>query len=142
MVSVLFRARRKLLLVPATLVIVVVAALLIAWARPEPRIVVEPRSQDLGERPQQHLELDYTVRNEGNSALQIEEVTTTCACTKGAVDELIIAPGRSTVLRVTMDPQKDNLYGNLFRVVTLRSNDPAAPKTRVDFHVSIPKPGQ
>lgn len=142
MIDVLFRTRWKLLLVPVVLVITALAALLIAWARPAPRIVVEPKSQDLGELPQQHLELVYTVRNEGNSPLQIEEVTTSCACTKGAVEESTIAPGRFTLLRVTMDPQKDNVYGNLFRVITLRSNDPAAPKTQVDFRVSIPKPGE
>ncbi len=114
---------------------------LVAWTRPVPRIVIEPPSQDLGEVPQQHLELTYTVRNEGKGALYISEVTTTCGCTKAAVDKTTVLPGESTLLRVTMDPQNLNLYGNLYRAITVRSNDPAMPEAKVDFHVSIPKPG-
>lgn len=140
MIPVALNVRRILILVPVVLALAVSALLLIAWARPMPRIAVEPKSQDLGEQPQQHLELTYTVRNEGSSALEILEVTTTCACTKGVVEQTSIPPGGSTILRVTMDPAQDNLYGNLFRVITLKTNDPAAPKTHVDFHVSIPKP--
>ncbi|MDE3087849.1 MAG: DUF1573 domain-containing protein [Chloroflexota bacterium] len=135
-----FRSRQVLFIIP---VVIAIAAtfLLVAWTRPVPRIVVEPQTQDLGEIPQQHLELTYTVRNEGKSSLHIEDVTTTCGCTQAAVDQATIPPGGSTLLRVTMDPQNDNLYGNLFRVITIRSNDPVAPEAKVDFHVSIPKPG-
>lgn len=81
-------------------------------------------------------------RNTGKIALQIEQLSTSCNCTKASVDQATIAPGGSTVLRVTMDPQEDNLYGNLFRVITIRSNDPATPQAKVDFRVTIPKPGE
>ncbi len=117
-------------------------SLFVAWAWPVPRIVVEPASQDLGERLQEHLELTYAVRNTGKNTLQIEQLSTSCNCTKASVDQATIAPGGSTVLRVTMDPQEDNLYGNLFRVITIRSNDPATPQAKVDFRVTIPKPGE
>ena len=137
-----FRFRSRQVLIIVLLVIIIAATFLVAaWTRPVPRIVVEPPTQDLGERPQQYLELTYTVRNEGNSILHIDAVSTTCGCTKAAVDQETIPPGATTLLRVTMDPQKDNLYGNLFRVITIRSNDPTTPEAKVDFHVSIPKPG-
>ncbi len=63
-----------------------VVIVLAAWAWSLPRIAVEVASQDLGEKPQQHLELKYKVRNEGNSVPRIEEVTTTCSCTKASVE--------------------------------------------------------
>jgi hypothetical protein len=128
-----------MVLVVLTLAMVSVS---VAWTRPVPRIVVEPLSQDLGDLPQQRLELIYTVRNEGETSLHIDDVSTTCGCTKASVDEHTIPPGGTTRLQVTMDPQQDNLYGNLFRVITIRSNDPITPAAKVDFHVSIPKPGR
>ncbi len=140
MAAYLLRPRRIAVLILAVFVLAGIA-LLAAWAWPEPRIIVEPTSQDLGERSQQHLELAYTVRNVGRNTLQIEQISTTCSCTKASVDQATIPPGGSSVVHVTMDPQKDNLYGNLFRVITIESNDPASPKVQVDFHVTIPKPG-
>lgn len=140
MVPSALRSHPIRILIPIALAMTVAVFLLAFWMRPVPRIRVEPPTQDLGEMPQQHLELAYTVRNEGKSALHIEDVTTTCGCTKATVEEAIIPPGGSTQLRVTMDPQNDNLYGNLFRVITVRSNDPATPEAKVDFRVSIPRP--
>lgn len=137
----LFTSRsRRLLMGIAVAILGAVVTLLAAWAWSLPRIAVEPASQELGEKPQQHIELTYTVRNEGKSPLRIEEVTTTCGCTKASVDQETVAPGESTVLHVTMDPQQDNLYGNLLRVITIRSNDPATPQVQVDFRVQIRKP--
>lgn len=141
MIASIFRPRRILVFIVAILALAAVS-LRVAWAWPVPRIVVDPPSQDLGERSQEHLELAYTVRNVGKSTLQIEQLSTTCSCTKASVDQATIPPGGSTTLRVTMDPQKDNLYGNLFRVITIHSNDPASPQAQVDFHVTIPKPGE
>ncbi len=124
----------------ALMVVVVAGFLLIACSASPPRIVVEPLTQDLGERPQELIELTYTVRNEGGSPLKIEKVSTSCGCTQAAVDRETLAPGESTQLRVTLDPTEDNLYGNLIRVIYLRSNDPATPEVEVEFRVTIHKP--
>jgi len=105
-----------------------------------PRIVVEPTSQDLGEVPQEPLELTYTVRNEGDSPLQIEKVDTSCGCTRATVDRETIPPSESAQLRVVLDPTEDNLYGNLLRVIYIRSNDPDNPEVEVEFRVTIRKP--
>lgn len=137
----LFALRSRRLLMGIAAILGVAAIVLAVWAWSLPRIAVEPASRDLGEKPQQHIELTYTVRNEGRSPLRIEEITTTCGCTKAKVDQETVAPGQSTLLHVTMDPQQDNLYGNLLRVITIRSNDPMAPQSQVDFRVQIPKPG-
>ncbi|MBI5035049.1 MAG: DUF1573 domain-containing protein [Chloroflexi bacterium] len=114
---------------------------LVSCASAAPRIVIEPSSQELGERPQEFIELTFTVRNQGNRPLKIDQVTTTCGCTKASVEQDTILPNGETILHVTMDPAQSNLYGNIYRVITLSSNDPATPKAQVNFHVVIPQPG-
>lgn len=125
-----------------SLLILICTALfaLTACAKKAPRIAVEPTSQELGEVPQQKIELVYTVRNEGGSDLQIEKISTSCDCTKAAMDQNQIAPGQSAVLTVTLDPTEDNLYGDITRVIYLRSNDPETPEVSVEFHAIIQKP--
>ncbi len=116
-----------------------VAFLLAACGDAPPLIVVEPATQDLGEVPQQPLELSYTVWNRGGSPLHIEKVSVSCGCTKAAVDQETIPPGESTQLRVTLDPAEDDLYGNLVRVIYIRSNDPETPEAEAEFRVTIHK---
>ena len=123
------------------LALIVIAGLsLAACGSSPPRIVVEPPSQDLGEVPQEPVELTYVVRNEGGRPLQIEKVSTSCDCTRATIDRDTIPPGESAQLRVTLDPTEDNLYGNVLRVIYLRSNDPDSPEVEVEFRVSIRKP--
>ena len=119
---------------------VIASFFLAACGGSPPQIAVDPASQDLGEVPQEPLELTYTVRNEGGSPLQIEKISTSCDCTKATIDRNTIPPGESARLRVTLDPTEDNLYGNLLRVIYIRSNDPDTPEAEVEFRVSIRKP--
>lgn len=106
-----------------------------------PAVSIEPAVQDLGERPQQLVELTYTVRNTGGSTLAISRIATSCECTKAIVDRTEIPAGESAQLRVTLDPVEDNLYGNILRVVYLRTNDPERPEIEAEFRVTIRKPG-
>jgi hypothetical protein len=110
---------------------------LAACTAPPPRIVVEPSFQDLGERQQELLELTYTVRNEGGSPLEIIMISTSCGCTQAAMETNTIPPGGSAELKVTMDPIEDDLYGELLRVIYVRSNDPENPEVAVEFRVEI-----
>jgi hypothetical protein len=116
--------------------------LLSACSSAPPRIVVDPASQNLGEKPQKPLELTYTVRNEGGSPLIIEKISTSCGCTYAEVDQATLGPGESTFLRVTLDPAEDDLYGNLTRMIYLRSNDPQTPEAEAEFRVTILKPDE
>ena len=118
---------------------VIVGFLLAACSAAPPRIVVEPASQDLGERPQELIELTYTIRNEGGQPLKIEKLITSCGCTRAEVEKDVLAPGESTPMRVTLDPTEDDLYGDILRVIYIRSNDPARPEVEVEFRVTIHK---
>ncbi|GMR09831.1 MAG: hypothetical protein BMS9Abin28_0651 [Anaerolineae bacterium] len=114
--------------------------LLAACGNPTPRIVVEPTSQDLGERAQERIELAYTVRNAGDALLIIEKVSTSCGCTVAELDRTEIPPGETAQLLVSLDPVEDDLFGDVKRVIYLRSNDPDAPEVSVEFNVQINKP--
>ena len=113
-----------------------------ACSKSPPRIAVEPVAQELGEVPQKLIELKYTVKNEGDRDLQILKISTSCDCTKAFLEQDKISAGQSAVLTVTLDPTEDNLYGDVTRVVYLRSNDPENPEVSVEFHAFIVKPGE
>jgi hypothetical protein len=119
---------------------VFLSTLLAACTASPPRILVEPAFQDLGERRQELLELTYTVRNEGGSPLEIQKISTSCGCTQAAMETNTIPPGGSAELKVTMDPIEDDLYGELMRVIYVRSNDPEDPEVEVEFRVEIRRP--
>lgn len=121
-------------------VIVLLVLVLLSSCSSPPRIVVEPPSQDLGEVPQKPLELIYTIHNEGGSELIIEKISTSCGCTYAEIDKNVILPGETASLFVTLDPTEDNLFGNLMRVIYLRSNDPQTPEAVAEFRVIILKP--
>ena len=120
--------------------VTLVLLLLSACSATPPIIIVDPVSQELGEMPQKPLELTYSIRNDGDSPLIIEKISTSCGCTYAEVDSDTLAPGETTTLRVTLDPVEDNLYGNVARVIYLRSNDPQTPEAEVEFRVKILKP--
>ncbi len=125
--------RRLILLVGAL-------AALTACSASSPRIVVDPPVQDLGVVPQEPLDLTYVIRNDGGSPLRIDKVSTSCGCTQASVDRTVIPPGESALLRVTLDPVEDDLYGDLLRMIYIRSNDPERPEVEVEFRVTILKP--
>lgn len=120
--------------------LVLLAAVLAACGGAPPRIVVEPTSQDLGQRLPELIDLTYKVRNEGGSPLRIEKISTSCDCTQATIDRDTILPGETADLRVTLDPAEDNLYGKIWRVTYIRSNDPATPEAEAEFGVTILKP--
>ena len=122
------------------LALIVLVFTLSACRSEPPRIVIEPPFQDLGEVPQKPLEVAYTVRNEGGSPLVIEKISTSCGCTRAEMEQSTLAPGEAVTLRVVLDPVEDNLYGDILRMVYIRSNDPENPEAEVELRVTILKP--
>ena len=57
----------------------------------------------------------------------------------GEGTEIIVATSQSK-LRVKFDPAEDNLFGDIQRIIYLRSNDPATPEAEAEFRVIIQKP--
>jgi len=124
----------------AYLLVLLVAGLLSACNNKAPQISIEPPLQDLGTQPQQLIDLVFEVKNTGNADLVIEKVSVSCECTTAELERNTIPPSESAELRVKFDPAEDNLFGEIQRIIYLRSNDPAKPEAEAEFRVIILKP--
>ncbi len=119
-----------------------VAALVAVGARADekpaaaPRIRVEPESFDFGKaQPGKTLRKDFTIRNFGDAALVIEDVSTTCGCTAALSEQSRVEPGGRTALRVTLETR--TYSGRVERQVLVRSNDPKAPLVQVRVSATV-----
>lgn len=124
----------------------VAAALLAAGAasgrteeQKTPRIRVEPETFDFGKAlPARTLRKEFTLSNFGDAALVIENVSTTCGCTAALASDTKLAPGSSTMLRVTLETR--SYSGKLERQVLVRSNDPKTPLLTVKVSATVEAP--
>ena len=104
-----------------------------------PRIRVEPEAFDFGKAlPAKTLRKEFTLSNFGDEALVIESVSTTCGCTAALASDTKLAPGSSTVLRVTLETR--SYTGKLERQVLVRSNDPKTPLLTVKVSATVEAP--
>jgi hypothetical protein len=104
-----------------------------------PRIRVEPETFDFGKAlPAKTLRKEFTLSNFGDAQLVIENVSTTCGCTAALAFDTKLAPGSSTVLRVTLETR--SYSGKLERQVLVRSNDPKTPLLTVKVSATVEAP--
>jgi Protein of unknown function (DUF1573) len=104
-----------------------------------PRIRVEPETFDFGKAlPAKTLRKEFTLSNFGDAELVIENVSTTCGCTAALASDTKLAPGSSTVLRVTLETR--SYSGKLERQVLVRSNDPKTPLLTVTVSATVGAP--
>lgn len=100
----------------------------------EPRLWV-PEAADqnwtfhLGEIPNDSkTEKEFTVENIGNGTLVIEDVSASCGCTTSTIGDKELAPGATTILRVSYDPRVNGETGRFVqKQVRIKSNDPLVP---------------
>ena len=106
-----------------------------------PRIRVEPEAFDFGRAlPGKTLRKEFTLSNFGDAALVIENVSTTCGCTAALASDSKLAPGGSTVLRVTLETR--SYSGKVERQVLVRSNDPKIPLLTVKVSATVEPAGK
>jgi hypothetical protein len=122
------------------LLVLLVAGLLSSCNNKAAQISIRPPLQDLGTQPQHLIDLVFEVKNTGNADLVIEKVSVSCECTTAELEKSIIPPDESAELRVKFDPAEDNLFGEIQRIIYLRSNDPIQPEAEAEFRVTIQKP--
>lgn len=120
------------------------ASLLAACGNKHPQITVETVDTDWGHVVNGNiLSRDLTVRNEGQTDLVIDSVTTSCSCTQATITPMTLAPGESGVLHIEFDSgaHGPELTGQLMRQVFVTSNDPQQPEAQIEFTVFVdPKP--
>jgi hypothetical protein len=120
-----------------------VSLLLAACSVGQAQIVVEADHFDFGELVNGVVVTkELVVQNRGEAPLEIREISTSCGCTKAAVDQLSIAPGGSAILTIEYDSgaHGPELTGAITRQVFLLSNDPERPELIIEFDSLILPP--
>lgn len=103
-----------------------------------PKIQVTPASHDFGAVSDQPVTHTFIVKNTGGSALKIENVSTSCGCTKAAIEQELIPPSQQTLLKVTFDPIAHGSEGReAFHIVYIKSNDPKYPEVEVEIRATL-----
>jgi hypothetical protein len=100
----------------------------------EPRLWVEEAAAsdwtvDLGQiAADKPVEKDFTIKNVGTSELVIEDTSASCGCTAAKIGESNLAPGATTLLRVSYDPRVNQEFGRFVqKQIRIKSNDPLVP---------------
>jgi hypothetical protein len=101
-----------------------------------PRVAVEPPAFSFGRvLPSRTLHKEFVLRNWGDQDLAIEKISTSCGCTAALAAVRTLKPGRSTVLRVTVDTRRD--LGHVVRSVVVKTNDPAKPLLELKLDLTV-----
>jgi Protein of unknown function (DUF1573) len=124
-------------------VIVPVAALLLASAAPaqskKPRAVFKSTVQNFGKVKQGDvLTHEFVFKNEGDAALIIERVETTCGCTAALVSDQKVLPGKEGKIKTTFDTR--GYAGRMTRYIYLVSNDSGGERTELALSADIEVP--
>lgn len=104
------------------------------------QISFDRTTHDFGDIPQSQgiLETTFEVRNEGESVLEIGELSTSCGCTTAEISNKNIQPGGTATLTVYFDPDfHEEPADKLTRTVFIPTNDSSNPEAEVKIMVDI-----
>jgi len=106
------------------------------------RIELSATEADLGTIPNTApVSRTFEIRNVGGGPLEITGVSTSCGCTTAEIADRRLAPGESTRLVVTFDPQAHSgETGTFLRQVYIRSSDPERPEVAITLRVTVVAP--
>ena len=103
-----------------------------------PELVVEPETCDLGRQSENagKYEFLFTLKNEGDETLVIEEVRPHCGCTAAELSTDRLVPGESVPLQATLSTK--GYEGLVNKSISIDTNDPESPHKRVRVKVRVP----
>src|SRR5438132_9164284 len=100
-----------------------------------PRLTIVEPVKDYGTIPRgDKLDWSFTVKNTGDTDLQILAAKPGCGCTVADFDK-VIKPGETG--RVTAHVDTTNFNGPIAKTVTLETNDPASPTSTLTIHAIV-----
>ena len=130
-------SNRALIRSVSTFAVLLAASIVGAWFAARrgdgrPVCVIDRPSQQLsGTIPGEAREAAFLVRNAGTGVLRVSNLTTTCGCTKAAIEPPVVPPGGTSKLIVRFAPPLQP--GQFAHSVEFRTNDPSSPSARVTF---------
>lgn len=108
-----------------------------------PHVVIEPITYDFGlVKYGDVARHTFVVKNIGDQMLEINGVTTSCACTKGEMKVTNIASGEQANLDVSFDPAvhgDDTDLGKLTRTIYVSTNDPLEGEVETKIYADVYK---
>lgn len=110
----------------------------VAWAAPAktPKIVFKQDAWNFGKaKGGEDLVHEFIFKNEGDAALNIKNVETTCGCTAALVSDRTLEPGKSGKVKVTFNTR--GYSGEVSRFVYVDSDDPVAPRIQLKISASV-----
>lgn len=120
-------------------------AILLSACGGQPHISVADQELDLGDVVNgEVITRQVSVQNDGQAALTIEAVTTSCGCTQATMDPMTIPPGGGGTLSIEFDSgaHGPELTGQLIRQVFIASNDPQRSEVIVEVAANILPPDE
>ncbi|MDP2684336.1 MAG: DUF1573 domain-containing protein [bacterium] len=106
-----------------------------------PHIAIEPATHDFGRVKYGDVpEYTFIVKNIGDQILEINGVTTSCACTKGEIDNMNIEPGGQANLLVSFDPAvhgDDTDIGELTRTIYISTNESHEEEAEAKIYADV-----
>jgi hypothetical protein len=139
-------------------VVILVAGSLLAYSMTSggsPEISVSPPNYDFGSITQREVSTTVQVRNDGDSDLVIEGISTSCGCTSAVLrvggrssptfgmhdnpsgwSETLL-PNQAALLDITYDATLHPDNGPVLRIVYIKSNDPARPEVEVELTANV-----
>ena len=88
-------------------------------------VSVNTANMDFGTFPQsEKQEYKFVLTNEGNNLLVIQDVTTSCGCTKVSYSKEPVRPGAPLELTVTYEAEEK---GHFNKMITVYCNTKASP---------------
>lgn len=101
-----------------------------------PKIRYTKESHDFGNISQgEKVTYKFSFTNTGKEELVLRKVKSTCGCTAALPDKTSIAPGEESYIEVTFD--SNNRKGKQYKYVTVFSNDPSKPESRLDIRSNV-----
>lgn len=96
----------------------------------QPNLVVQKPVYDFGERDNSEtVEHTFVLENRGDRILEIERTKTSCGCTVANLPDRTLDPGESAELTARLSLK--NRRGRQTKMITVFSNDPDSPQTRL-----------
>lgn len=93
-----------------------------------PVVSFDKKSIEFGEiKPGEKANCDFTLENQGKSALIIRKTKASCGCTAVTMGENTILPGQKTIVRATFNSAGKS--GRQYKSITVITNDPKNPET-------------
>jgi len=104
-----------------------------------PKMIFEHESWDFGRVNQgEMLTHVFSFSNEGNDALHINKVRTSCGCTAALVSEEKVLPGKTGEIKVDFNTQ--GYEGEVSKYIYVETNDPQNPKKQLTVTARINVP--